>query len=158
MKGRIEKSLLLVVATVFLFTSIVYAYHGDKKYPKRDSKECRFEKLSEELGLTPEQQAQLEEQREAFKDKRKVLMEKMRAKNKALKEELEKPKVNRDKADKSISDIQALTGEKLRSRVDKIIAMKDILTPEQFEKLQQKMKKKRCESEGKDMHWRRFKR
>jgi len=158
MKTKLKKSLLLVVATVFLFTSTVYAYHGDKKYPKRDSKECRFEKLSEELGLTPEQQAQLEEQREAFKNKRKVLMEKMRAKNKALKEELEKPKVNRAKVDKGISDIQALTGEKLRSRVDKIIAMKGILTLEQFEKLQQKVERRRCESEGKDMRWRRFKR
>lgn len=158
MKTRLKKLLLLVVATVFLFASTVYAYHDDKKSQKSGSEECRFEKLSEELGLTPEQQTRLEEQREAFKSKRKVLMEKMQVKNKALKEELEKPEVNRARADKNISDIQALTGEKLRSRVDRIIAMKDILTPEQFEKLQQKMNRKRRKSKSEDTHRRWFKR
>lgn len=156
MKGKIKKSVLLVIAAMFLLTSSLYAYHGDKECSK-SGKEEKFEKLSDELGLTAKQNSQLKEQREAFKNRQKELMTKLRAKNKELGEELEKPKEDRTKIEKIISDIETLTGEKIRNRVDKIIAMKGTLTPEQFNKLQQKMEKKRCEGRGKDMHRRWFK-
>ncbi|MCK4462870.1 MAG: periplasmic heavy metal sensor, partial [Candidatus Omnitrophica bacterium] len=97
----------------------------------------------EELGITAEQEAKLKAQREEFRDKNKKLMEKMLSKRKELKQELEKPNINRAKVDKIIADIKNLTGEKLRSRVHKIISMKNVLTQEQFEKLQKKMEEKR---------------
>ena len=59
---------------------------------------------------------------------------------------------------KIIGDIKDLSGEKLFNRVDKIIAMKNILTPEQFEKLQNKMEgqkrgmKKRGKNERRFQH------
>ncbi len=157
MKARIKKAALLVIAATFLLTSALYAYHGDKKCSNFDREE-KFEKLSTELGLTAEQKAQLKEQRETFKDKQGELMTKSRAKNKELGEELEKPEVDRAKVNKIISDIQTLTGEKLRNRVEKIIAMKGMLTPEQFKKLQDKMERKRCEVKDKDMQRHRSKR
>ena len=149
MKSKIRKAALLVIAATFLLSSAVYADHGDKKWSKHE-KEGRLEKISAEIGLTAEQEAQLKEQREAFKAKQKDLGERLMTKNKELKEELEKPQVNRAKIDQIISDIQILAGEKMRNRVDKILAMKNTLTPEQFNKLQKKMEKKRCDSRGKD--------
>ena len=157
MKERIKKAVLLTVAATFLLSSTLYAYHGDKEHSK-SGREGKFEKLSDELALTAEQKAQLKAEREAFKGKQGELMAKLRAKNEELKNELEKPAVDRARVDKIISDIQSLTGEKLRNRVEKIIAMKGTLTPEQFNKLQEKMEKKRCDVKDKSMHQRRFKR
>jgi len=157
MKGRIKKAVLLGIAAAFLLTSPLYAYHGDKECSK-SGREDKFEKLSDELGLTAEQESRLKEQREAFKGRQKELMTELRAKRKELGEELNKPKENRARINKIISDIQILTGEKMQNRVDKIIAMKGTLTREQFNKLQQKMEKKHCEGNGKGMHRRRSKR
>ena len=62
MKGRIKKAVLLGIAAMFLLTSTLYAYQGGKEHPKFQRGE-EFEKLSDELGLTAEQRAQLKEQR-----------------------------------------------------------------------------------------------
>ena len=60
----------------------------------------------------------------------------MRAKRLELKQELEKPAVDTNKINTLIADIKTLMGEQLDFRVNNILAMKQILTPEQFKKLQ----------------------
>jgi len=118
--------------------------------------EEKFDKLTEELGLTPEQETELKQQRSQFKAQKKELWGKIRAKKKELKEELEKPDVDRAKVDKIIGEIKDLTGQKLEARVNKIISMKSILTPEQFKKLKEKMEKE-CAPTRKDKDKHHFK-
>lgn len=160
MKTRFRKAILLAVATTFLLSSSVYAEHshGREGRMEQSAREKKHEMLVEELGLTPEQETRLKQQREEFRNKNKELMEKMRSKRKELKQELEEPNIDRAKVDKIIGDIKNLTGEKLSNRVNKIISMKKILTPEQFEKLQDKMRQKRHAHSGSDKDKHRFKR
>ena len=145
MKSNIKKAILLVVAATFLLGSTLYAEHGysGKKGIEYYGKEDKLESLRGELGITPEQEAKLSEQRKEFKAKNKKLMEGLRSKRKELKEELEKQHMNRARVNKIVKDIKNLTGEKLQNRVDKIVSMKNIFTPEQFEKLQDMMERKR---------------
>jgi len=146
MKKKILRAVSLAVIAVFLFGSSLYAEHGCKPG------EGKFDKLTEELGLSPEQKTQLDAQREAFKSKNEAAWEKLKAKKEELRAELEKPTVDRAKVSAIIEDMKNLEGEKLNNRVDKILAMKSILTPEQFTKLQDKMQKKRKEFKKRMKH------
>jgi len=144
MKTKIKKVLVVFVASVFLVNLCLYAeaYHpkkGDKGYYEKGGK---FEKFCEELGLTKEQEAQLKTQREEFKNKNNALRKKMRVKRRKLRDELEKPDVDRARVDTIIEELNDLNREKIKNRVNKILSMKNVLTPEQFKNLQDKMEKK----------------
>ena len=136
MKKKIVMTISLVVVAMFLASTSLYAEQCSM------GKGDKFGKLTEELGLTPEQKTQLDAQKEAFKAKNQAVRDKLKAKKEELRSELEKPTVDRAKINATIEDIKSLTGEKLNNRVDKILAMKSILTPEQFAKLQDKMREK----------------
>ncbi|PIQ89754.1 MAG: hypothetical protein COV72_01520 [Candidatus Omnitrophica bacterium CG11_big_fil_rev_8_21_14_0_20_42_13] len=153
MKTNFRKAAWLAIALVFFLSSALYAAPYNERRPGRGYDEGasgggygdkgeKLEQLKEELGLTPEQEAKLKADREEFKAKNIELTEKLRAKRDELKNELEKAELDTAKVYTIISDIERLTGEKLRNRVNKIISMKSTLTPEQFEKLQAKMRQK----------------
>ena len=109
------KILTLTVAGLFLFGSLSFAEYGKR--------ERKFATLTEELGVTDEQEAALNEQMEQFAEKNKAVWEKMKAKKKELKDELEKPAPDRSRIDAIIGEIKELTGERLNNRVDKILAV-----------------------------------
>jgi len=146
MKKKIVMTISLAVVAVFLATASLYAEHYSK------DKGEKFEKLTKELGLNPEQKTQIDSQREAFKAKNEAVWKKLKAKKEELRNELEEPSVDRGKINATIEDIKSLTGEKLNNRVDKILAMKSTLTPEQFSKLQEKMRKKHGKREKMSRH------
>jgi len=151
MKKKIARIISLAVIAVFLVSGNLYAESqcGAPEGGRGNGKGDKFQKLAEELNLTPEQKEKLKAQRAEFKEKNKALREKMQAKNKELKNELKNPTVDRAAVNATIEDIKSLTGEKLNSRVDKILSMKDVLTPEQFTKLQEKMQEKYKKMKGK---------
>ena len=141
MKTELKKAMLLGMAIAFLVSTSIYAepYYGERKGTGGCGRMGKYDKLTRELGLTPEQETRLKEERERFANENMELTEKMRSKKEELKDNLEKPDMDRAKVDGIIDEIKNLTGEKLKNRVNKISAMKSILTLEQFEKLQQKM-------------------
>jgi len=94
--------------------------------------------ISKTLNLTPEQKEQIQQQRSMNKQKWAELRDKMREKRLELKGELEKPDTDRNKINAIIAEIKTLTGEQLELRVNNILATKQILTPEQFKKLQER--------------------
>jgi len=148
---RMRKIVTVSAMAIFLLSSVSYAGHswyGNKEKECGESKERsgksdRFEKLTEELGLSKEQSERLKAEREVFKNKNRELKENLKAKRKELKAELEKPEIDRPTVDRIIKEMSEINEMKLRDRVDKIIATKNILTPEQFGKLQEKMEEKR---------------
>ena len=144
MNTKLRKTALFGIAVTFFLSSAIcaQAYHGEKEGAGERNVREKHSKLTEELGLTPEQEARLKEDRRAFMEKNKELGKKMRLKRKELKGELEKPVIDTAMVDKVINDIKELTGEKFKNRVNKIMSMKSVLTLEQFEKLQNKMKEK----------------
>ncbi len=90
------------------------------------------------LNLSPAQKEQVQNQRSANKQKWSELKEKTRSKRLELKQELEKPEIDKNKINAITADIKTLMGEQIDLRIDDILAMKRILTPEQFKKLQER--------------------
>lgn len=108
-----------------------------------ENRERPFEKIKAELGLTDEQAAKLREHRQAHRQAGLALWQDARAKREALKAELEKPNFDENKV-KSLQASARAAQEKLQDhRLQGIIDVKKILTPEQFAKFQAIMKEKR---------------
>jgi Spy/CpxP family protein refolding chaperone len=101
-----------------------------------DTREHRWD-ITKTLNLSPAQKEQLKQQRATDARAWKELWEKLAAKRLELKAELEKPAVDQAKISAIIADTKTLMGEQLQLRVERILAMKKILTPEQFKKLQE---------------------
>ena len=61
---------------------------------------------------------------------------KIRLKELQLRHELEKTEANREAINKITKELKELQGVMLDQRVDSVLKMKQLLTPEQFERLQ----------------------
>jgi Spy/CpxP family protein refolding chaperone len=97
--------------------------------------EAHFKKMAEELKLTPEQKSQLDKQRDEFMAKTQVLREKIKTMRTALRQELDKPTSDKAHIDRLVTELKDAVGEQIRIKVDSVIALKQVLTPEQFAKM-----------------------
>ena len=95
-----------------------------------------------ELNLTPEQKAKLKAQREGKKDSHKVLREQLKTKMQALHEAISKPGTTRADVKGLVGEVNSLKEQMFAQRIDGIFAMKEVLTPEQFAKMQAHHKEK----------------
>jgi len=105
-----------------------------------------------ELNLTPEQREKLKAQREAKKENNKAMHEQLKAKMQALHEAVSKPGTTRADVENLVNEVNAIKGQMFSQRIDGLFAMKEILTPEQFAKMQaqhQSWMNKRHEGRGK---------
>jgi len=159
MDKKLRKTLVYTVIITLIFL-LPTAYAGpvfdDPKFDDRGERGAnreKFEKIIQELDLSPEQQELINKQRAGHREKRRQTFQTLRTKRLELKQELEKQDVDKKKIDSLVSEIKPLLGKLLDLRVESILAMKEILTPEQFEKLQRDIKKGRRIGPG-----RRFKR
>lgn len=149
---------LAIIGTMVFCNTLSYAGHeggGGSGYGKCGGREGQghgkkgghgpdvFGPMLEEIDLTDEQEAQIEEQKEVQKEKSKELWQKIKAKHDELRTELEKPESNKEAIDKTVSELNALNAEKMENRVNGILAIKGILTPEQFETLSAKKEEKK---------------
>lgn len=102
-----------------------------------------MKEVMREIGLTEEQEKTMKILREQGKGKRKKLRKDMRAKKIAIKMELNKK--DSDKAELNrLADELAQTHKKLIDhRINRVLEMKKVLSPEQFELLTRKMEIKR---------------
>jgi Spy/CpxP family protein refolding chaperone len=107
------------------------------------NKEKFFEKIVEELDLTAQQQEALRQQRAEHRDKIKALMENLGSKKMALCTELEKEQIDKEKIDGIVNEIKPLLGQQIELRVEDTLAMKEILTAEQYQKFHKFVKKKK---------------
>lgn len=97
--------------------------------------------LMQELGLSPEQQEQMKARREQNRENHEALKTKLETARKELKTELEKETTDRARIDALIAETKALMGAQLEQRVESILTVKEILTPEQFETFQKMHKR-----------------
>ncbi|MEE8359709.1 MAG: periplasmic heavy metal sensor [Candidatus Omnitrophota bacterium] len=98
--------------------------------------------LMKKLGLTEEQEEALREQRKGHREKVRSLMEALKEKKAQLRTELEKEEIDKEKIDSLINEIKPLLGNQIELRVEGALAMREILTPEQYKKFQEFAKKK----------------
>ena len=113
----------------------------------------RGEKMFAELGLSEDQQKQLKAHRESHRTETKEIFEKMKAKREALRTELEKPNFS-ESAVKGLNDeLKTLHNRMADQRLAGILAVRKILTPEQYAKfvqLREERMKEMKANRGKD--------
>ncbi|HPM42305.1 MAG TPA: Spy/CpxP family protein refolding chaperone [Candidatus Omnitrophota bacterium] len=122
-----------------------------KERPRMESagKEDPFKDLS----LTPEQRDKIKAHREEGKLKAKEIQEQMRAKKEELKAEMAKSVSDRSKIDAIAADMKSLSARMIDQRIERILSLKEILTPEQFQKVNAKIEEKMRKHGGKARGW-----
>lgn len=142
--GRI---VIWLVCGLIASASAVYAQpqvqeKGTKKaagywHERQGGKEGPFK----ELNLTAEQKEKLKGHKEAQKESSRALREQIKAKMQALHAEIGKPTVDRAQINALVAEINNLKGQLFAQHTEGILAMKEILTPEQFAKMQKGFEK-----------------
>jgi len=137
----IMKKMVAAAAVIGLILSAVpaYAYEGhgpEGTGEERYEKGGKFDKISEELGLSDEQKAALKKDREATFAKMKELRDKVQSARKELKAELDKETLDTARVNALVAQLKDLMGQQIQSRVDKVMSLRKILTPEQYKKMQ----------------------
>ena len=99
-----------------------------------DRMEKGFRKISKELGLTPEQEEQLKSHKEKSREERKEFRKKISDKMKELGEELDKQELDMGRVNQLHAELKALHSEMEDNRLNDILKVREILTPEQFAK------------------------
>jgi len=102
------------------------------------SREALFEKAIQELNLTPQQQERIAAQKKKEKEdsgKNRIRMKELRDQ---LRVELDKPSVDKAGINALTAEMKMLAGKRIEKKVEGILALKEILTPEQFKALNEK--------------------
>ena len=144
MKTKMMKVMATVIAAAMVF-SVSFAYAGEGWGSQKSEADMKkhFNKMAEDLKLTAEQKAALEKQREETGPKMKALKEKQRASREQLRAELDKATPDKAALAAIVEDLKNLTGEQMQMKIDKVLAMKKVLTPEQSAKMKGIMEEKK---------------
>jgi Spy/CpxP family protein refolding chaperone len=151
MKKLMLALLVLGISTVIFSGDLAMAEDGEHWEEKgwgRD-KEGRLEELMDELGLTDEQKTRMKEQKKDNKTSYKLIREERQQKKDAIKAELDKDVLDQENINVLIEELADLEKQKMHSRVKKIIEMKKILTPEQYQLMKEKHKDFKRHRKGK---------
>jgi len=141
MDKKFKKALVFTFAIVVLSLILTLPGYAAWGNPNQGPRHGGRGDIMKTLNLAPEQKAQIEKQRSASRQAWSELRDKLRTKRLELKQELEKPNIDRNRINTIIAEIKNLTGEQLELRVNNILAMKQVLTPEQFKKIQERKEK-----------------
>lgn len=145
MKRLIGRRVVLLGAAGILLLTVT-AYANPQEFQQDDKKRCapkvRGANFIEVLCLTGEQQAQLKKHREGHRTQMKELGQSLRKRRQELMKELEKSDSNKSALDTIVSDIVSIQKQLVERRVEKILQVKTVLTPEQFEKFNKVMQSK----------------
>jgi len=106
----------------------------DGKGWRNDKKEV----IARELGLTPGQNKLLKETKEANRAQMMELRKALKAKREDLRDALAKSDATRQQVEPIASEIKKLQSQMVDQKIDGILKVKGVLTPEQFQKLQGK--------------------
>jgi len=112
--------------------------------------EGRMKRLHEQLHLTPDQEKKLKEHRQAHRAEGKKLRDAMKAKHEALEAEMSKPNFDEGKVKSLHSELAALRTQMEDHRLQGILDVRKILTPEQFAKFRELTKNEWKEHGDKD--------
>jgi len=150
----LTRNALVAVAVIAAMMAAPAAYaerHGGPGHHGEGGPGGRGE-FQRDLDLTPEQRDALKAHREETRARRQELQTALKDLRADLKDELQKPELNTDRVNALTADIKALTNKMIDARVDSIVSLKKILTPEQFEKMHQKMHRHQEKRKAKMQH------
>jgi Spy/CpxP family protein refolding chaperone len=137
------KIVSLLLVGVFLFATAVFAQECDEQGPRADHKgQFRkgniMEDIMKELDLSEEQTQKLEELKKPSWEEMKTRRKAIHAKNREIKAELDKVETDKNRIKTLVDELVSLEREKIESRINHVLQVKEVLTPEQFQVLKQK--------------------
>ena len=127
----------LIAAVIFSQASSAWAGAAKPDFEKR------HDKMVKALNLTPEQEKQLNEYKEQAKTDFKAATTQLRAKKDQLRDQLNAAQVDEAAVRQTADEIKALQNKMVDHRIDSLLRMKKVLTPEQFAKFQELMKERK---------------
>ena len=135
--------LLMIAALLVSVPAIARADSYDKGQQNKNSKtgnmESKRQELFKDLNLTAEQKKMLEENKKARKEEMKALFSQIKEKRDAIRNELQKTELNIGKITQINNELKILDAQMLDHRLDGILSVRKILSPEQFKKFMEKM-------------------
>lgn len=129
-------TLLIGITVVFLAVGSTYAFAQEERGMRGEQREGR---VFGGLNLTEQQKQQLEANRKAQRQEMEKLFTAMKEKQKQLQDELKDPAVTRETVTPLANELKSLQAQLIDHRINGILAVKEILTPEQFAKFHQMM-------------------
>jgi Spy/CpxP family protein refolding chaperone len=110
----------------------------------------KFEKHLKELNLTPEQKTQLDTQRAAQREAMETIRQSIETKHQELRAEIDKETTEKAKIDSIAVELKNLEAQRIDQEIKGNLRMKEVLTPDQFKKLNAIREKRK---EGKHGMW-----
>ena len=161
-KGITKKMAVAAIFSLVLFLPIAFAQSiPQEAVADQEPEELPVSDFAQELSLTSEQKQQIKEQRYQAELKRIDTHNKVRIKELQLRHELERREVNSEAIDKIVKELKTLYATTLDQRIDSILKIKEILSPEQFEKFQSMVGRKTQKDlkglKGRFQYWQKMK-
>jgi biopolymer transport protein ExbB/TolQ len=141
LKGKLKSDMLicLLVAISLSLTTAVYASSQGKYLEKDETQGKRLEKnaiqsddretqvveINQQLNLSPEQDRQLQAQRNKHEKQKEELNARIRGKKEELKQELEKQEVRMEKINQLHSELKVLLGQREDHRLEGILEVRN---------------------------------
>ncbi|MFH1772042.1 MAG: periplasmic heavy metal sensor [Candidatus Omnitrophota bacterium] len=141
--GMSQKSVVLAAAAFLIVQGFAFAEGLSEEKSYREKKEQREEtmkKVMDEIGLTEPQREQIKEYRSQHKEVSGQLRMELKEKKKQLREELTKTDSNEAALRGLADEIKRIQGQIIDHKIESILEMKKIMTPEQYQKFKEKTK------------------
>jgi Spy/CpxP family protein refolding chaperone len=140
--GNKITTIISVLVAALMISQVSYAaeafcqnahfQEGGGRSPGRDG----MQRIIHQLNLSEEQQEQLKAQREKHREHIEQMQGYLKQHRRSLKEELESAAADKNRINNIITEMKETEGRLMYLRTVGILETKEILTPEQFEKLQ----------------------
>ena len=161
MKTKIKRSIVYLSAALMLLAASTSYAVPDFKGPRREGKEEKvhekiYQDMTEKLDLSEEQKEQLNTHRGRQKARMKELKKELKTTHEALRKELKNCDSDESAIKSTVTRLKKVQAQLLDQKVDNFLAMREILTPEQFRKmneLREERRKQRLEKkQGRKKH------
>ncbi len=144
MKTNIKTVVTVIVVATFIAGN-AFAGTGCGFPGQRDKGLKAKDAITRELNLSTDQQNRLEQERTTHREAMETLRSTLKEKKRELRDATAKPDITRQQVEPILTQIKKLQSDMTDKRVDGIFAVKGILSPEQFAKLQS-MKEERMQA------------
>ena len=140
-----------LVTSIFLMLSTDGFANEEHRFNKEEhQKEWQAKKaqMFEKLGLTEEQKQALKAHKEGHHNEMKALRGQIKEKRKVFRQALENPDMDDKAITAANNEIKALRNNLADNRLDGVLKVRKILTPEQFKKFNEMKKKRKGKRHG----------
>ncbi len=145
------RGMIIACMVLLLAVPVVYARSEDSSADNLSAKAAswkqkrkeRMQKIFSELNLTKEQEAKLKENKTKHREQRKGGFEQIKSYKEALKQELLKSDLDMERIQEIQAQMKAAQSQMADDRLNSILEVRTILTPEQFTKFMTLMEQQR---------------